>query len=491
MNSLSVGYPAIDSVATPAATPAYASARRLLLPAAAQLLPNATACSLGVTEGKHRLGLFLLVSVLIGTIIPTEIAVNSEMFVSRTIFGIPPHYALTAFTFALAFLFDLRFYQRVITRPLVALSLILVAYVFAIGVVRHGMGSYLVRSDIYIIRWVFVGFILTRLAMISGMLRPYLIVTTLVILLVALAIDAKNTEAGQIDTSIKRAVSSNLWPVVNYGMIMIGLLVTVCWPRSWAHAAFSLTAFGLLVFAGAIRTSTRSVFAVDALCLLLMLVALARDPRMRGRGQGLRRVGAFATLVGAAVFIYQIVGGGAFSSQSQLAGRFSEAFTSNRLAASRVDEATHMLGELTVDEWVLGQGLGGMFYSSLGAWTNVPHIAVLGWLQKGGLFIFAIVIMSVYVSPAIALFRQLLLPQSASPLPPPILVVGPMLVSWCALTFISGGIDIGSFLGLGSLAALWIQLADDEKTFLADRRATSRKAGPQIVHAQRPAARFA
>ena len=148
---------------------------RLTLPAAAQVLPAATARALSLTEGRHRPGLFLLVCALFGVIVPVEIAADSQMFVSRTIMGVPPHYALTAFVVALAVLVDLRYLQRVCARPSVALGFVCIAILLAEGVLRYGMRSYLVRSDVYIMRWFFVGFILMRLATAAGMLRPYLV----------------------------------------------------------------------------------------------------------------------------------------------------------------------------------------------------------------------------------------------------------------------------------------------------------------------------
>jgi O-antigen ligase len=129
-----------------------------------------------------------------------------------------------------------------------------------------------------------------------------------------------------------------------------------------------------------------------------------------------------------------------------------------------------MVEEMTPDEWILGKGLGGMFYSKLGYWANAPHITVLVWLQKGGVPLFLIVLATVYIAPSLGFFRQLSRPRRTSPLPPPILIVGPMLLSWCALTFVSGGTDTGSFLALGGLTYLWIQLTDDEKVFEWHRR---------------------
>jgi len=441
----------------------------LTLLAAAQVLPAATSRALNITEGKRRFGLFLLVCGLFGLIVPVEIAADSEMFVSRRIMGVPPHFALTAFVVALAALFDLRYYQRVLTRPAVVLGLMCIAILLAEGVLRYGMSSYLVRSDVYIIRWFFVGFILMRLATASGMLRPYLVFSAVVILIVAARIDSTNSLAGEIDSATKRIASSNLWPIINCGTVMIGLLLSVTWPRSWRYAAFGSAAVALLTFLGGIRSSTRSLFAVQALCLVLVLLALARDPRMRGRGRGMQRAATAVAVLGTALLIYQIVLGNVLGGYSQLASRFEETQRSNGFSG-RLAEAAMMVEDLTPDEWILGKALGGMFYSKLGYWSNSPHIAVLVWLQKGGIPLFLIVLATVYIAPSLAFFRQLGRPRKSSPLPPPILIVGPMLVAWCALTFVSGGIDIGSFLGLGGLTYLWIQLADDDKVFEWHRR---------------------
>lgn len=458
---------------------------RLTLLAAAQILPAATARALGLTEGRHRPGLFLLVCALFGVIVPLEIAADSQMFVSRTILRVPPHYALTAFVVGLAVLFDLRYFQRVLTRAPVALGLFCIAILLAEGALRYGVRSYLVRSDLYIIRWFFVGFILMRLAAVAGMLRPYLAFAAIVILVVAARIDSTNSLAGEIDTATKRIASSNLWPVINCGTIMIGLLLTVAWPRSWRYAAFGSAAFALLTFIGSIRTSTRSLFVVQALCLLLVLLALSRDPRMRGRGRGIQRAATAFAVLGTVFLTYQIVLGNLFGGYSQLADRFSEVTqeTSSGTGSGRVAEAVMMIEEMTPDEWILGKGIGGMFYSRLGYWANAPHITVLVWLQKGGVPLFLIVLATVYIAPSLAFFGQLRHPRRTSPLPSPILIVGPILLSWCALTFVSGGTDIGSFLGLGGLTYLWIQLTDDDKVFEWHRR----NAG-SLPYGTRPAA---
>ena len=445
---------------------------RLTLLAASQVLPAATARALGLTEGKHRRGLFLLVCALFGVIVPSEIAADSEMFVSRTIMGVPPHFALTAFVVALAVLVDLRYYQVVLARSSVVLGVVCITILLAEGILRYGMRSYLVRSDLYIVRWFFVGFILMRLATATGMLRPYLVFAVLVLLATAAGIDSKNSLGGEIDTATNRIASSNLWPVINCGTVMIGLLLSVTWPRSWRYAAFGAAAFAVLTFIGSIRTSTRSLFAVQALCLVLVLLALSRDPRMRGRGRGIQRAATAVAVLGTAFLIYQIVLGNVLGGYSLLAGRFSDLTqeTSSGTGSGRVAEATQMVEELTPDEWILGKGLGGMFYSRLGFWSNAPHIAVLVWLQKGGVPLFLIVLATVYIAPSLAFFRLLSRPRNTSPLPSAILIVGPILLSWCALTFVSGGVDIGSFLGLGGLTYLWIQLTDDDKVFEWHRR---------------------
>jgi len=459
--------PAPQSLPSPKQRP-----ERLTLPAAAQVLPAATARSLGLTEGKHRFGLFLIVCALFGIIVPVEIAADIEMFVSRRILGVPPHYALTAIVVALALLFDLCYYQRVLSRPSVVLGLVCIAILLGEGILRYGMRSYLVRSDLYIVRWFFVGFILMRLATATGMLRPYLVFAAIVLLATAAGIDSKNSLAGEIDTATKRIASSNLWPVINCGTVMLGLLLLVTWPRSWRYAVFGAAAFALLTFIGSIRTSTRSTFAVQALCLVLVLLALSRDPRIRGRGRGVQRAATAFAVLGAVFLTYQIVIGNVLGGYSQLADRLSEATqeTASGTGQSRIAEAVMMVEEMTPDEWIIGKGIGGMFYSRLGYWTNAPHIAVLVWLQKGGIPLLLIVLATVYIAPTVAFLRQLSRLRKTSPLPPPILIVGPMLFSWCALTFVSGGIDIGSFLGLGGLTYLWMQLTDDDRMFDRHRR---------------------
>jgi len=459
---------AMDARSHPSAVPLSGSFG-LCLPAVAQILPKRLAASLSVNASRSRPALFVAICFLFGVIVPVEIAADSEMFVSRTILRVPPHFAITAFTIAVAMLADLGYYQKLITRPSVAFGLSILAFVTVVGAWRHGTGSQLFRSDIYIIRWFFVGFILMRSAIAAGMLRQYLVFAAIVIIATAYSIDVTNTQEGQIDTATKRVTSSNLWPVINCGTIMIGLLVTVTWPRSSRYAAVSAAAFAAIVFIGSIRTSTRSLFAEQMLCLVLGLLALSRDPRMKGRGRTVQRAATLMAVIGAIGLAYQIVGGNLLSSYSQIGTRMEGTLRESRVGAARIDEAAEFLRGMRPDEWILGGGLGQMFYSILGAWTNVPHIAVIGWLQKGGLGVMFLVLLTVYILPGVGFVQQLLRPRRWSPLPAPILVVGPMMVSWCALTFVSGGLDIGCFLALGGLTALWIQLADDDAVFTVIR----------------------
>jgi len=467
--------------ATESLPPQPAVVRRYV-PALAQILPPAVVRASGLVSGGHRLVRLLFACGLFAIILPMEIGYESELFVSRRIFGVPPHYLLTAVAILAALAMDLRYYSWLVTRAIVLFGLACLAYVLAIGVLRHGAGSYMVRSDLYIIRWFFVGFMLMRMGISSGLLRWYFAFMAVTVLAVILMLDFQSTLGHQIDTSTKRAVSWSLYPVSNCGTIMISLAMMCFGPRSRRWVTFFAVCFGLLFFAASIRTSTRSLFIQQGLCFGLVLSALARDPRMKGRGQQLRRVGVAFSLIGVAVLVRQIVAGDLLAGYTQLGDRFanSSGLLSDGTMLARVNEAEDLLRSLKADEWVFGTGLGGMFFTPLGYWTNTPHIAVLGWLQKGGMFIFAAVLYLVYLRPLIGLTAAILGSRRRSAVPPPVLVVGPSLMGWAVLTFVSGGLDNGSFLGLGGLVALWMQLTADEKVAGMGLRATCR---PTAWHA--------
>jgi hypothetical protein len=455
-----------------AATSSRPAAQLLVLPAAAQLLIGRTAKSLGIVGTRRRRLLFATLVCLFGIIVSTEIAYANEMWVSRTIAGVPQHFILTSLVLAVAFAVDSKYLLQLPTRPAVVFYLVCLLMVVAVGFVRNWGNRYLVFADLYLIRWFFVGFIMMRLAIVSGYLRPYLIATAIVVLFTALQIDTRNTMGGQVDTTMVRASSVDFWPVINLATVMLGLLVTVNWPRGILYVAFGSSAFGLAVLLGGVRSSTRSLFVTQTLCFLLCLLALSRDPRMRGRGGELRKVGLLLLLLSAPVLAYMVGTGQLLGGVSQLGNRFSvETRERYDTGAARVAEAADMLENLAPEEWLFGMGVGGMFFNTMGYWTSVPHISVLGWLQKGGLFIFFVVLWAAYITPVASFFKAVTLPRRNTPLSSPILIVGPPLLAWGSLTFISGGLDNGSFLGLGGLAALWMQLADDDRRFMAAKPA--------------------
>jgi len=412
--------------------------------------------------------LLAVTACLVAIIVPVEVAFASEMWVSRTIAGMPIHFILTGMVLLVAFANDARYLLEVLRRPSVIFFAACLMMVVVVGFVRNGGNRYIIFSDLYVIRWFFVGFMLMRLAIISDSLRQFLAITTVVVLATALRIDNKNTMGGQIDTTMVRVSSNDLFAVVNLGTIILGLLVTATWPRGILYVAFCSAAFASLLFLGGIRTSTRSLFAVQTLCFLLCLFALSRDPRMVGKGQGLRRAMVVVLLLAAAAMAYLVAKGKILGSVTQLGSRFeAENMAQYDTGAARVLEAIDMLQQLTTWEWFIGMGAGGMVFNILGYWASVPHIAVLGWLQKGGIFIFAVALWTLYIRPLVAFVTATAAPRRDAILPPPILVVGPPLLAWASLTFISGGYDIGSVLGLGVLSALWMQLADDERRFTA------------------------
>lgn len=454
------------------------------MPVLSQILRPAAARAEGLAAGGIRLGRLVIACVLFALIIPLEIGVESELFVSRRIFGIPPHYALTIAAIFAALATDLRYYSRLITRPTVIFGLICIAYMLLIGILRHGVGSHMVRADLYVIRWFFVGFMLMRLGVSSGLLRWYLAFAAVTVLIVVFTFDFQSTEGHQIDTSIKRVVAWSLYPVNNCGTIMISLSMMCFWHRSRSWAFLFAVCFGLLFFGGAIRTSTRSLFIQQGVCLSLVLFALARDPRMASKGQQLGRVGAGFGSLGFVVIIWQIMAGRFLGSYTQISERFtvSNGIVNDATILARFAEAGALLRSLSLDEWVLGSGLGALFYTPLGYWANTPHIAVLGSLQKGGLILFIAVMYMVYFRPLTQLAVAMMTSSRRLAFPPPILVVGPSLMGWAILTFVSGGLDNGSFLGLGGLGALWVQLTDEESVVNARRCVPQRPGMRQFTH---------
>jgi len=459
--------------------PVRVADRWFYTPALAQILAPAMARFLRLRAGSVQIGRLLIACFLFGVIIPTEIAYESELFVSRRIFGIPPHYVITAVALFVGLIADLRYYTWLLTRPVVLFGLACLLYVVALGALRHGLSSYMLRSDFYIIRWFFVGFVLMRLAITSGKLHWYMIFAAGTILFVMFALDYKSTLGHQVDTSTRRAISWSTYPVTNCGTVMISLGMMCFWPRSRLLALAFAGSYGLLFFGGAIRTSTRSLFVQQSFCLVMMLLALSRDPRMRGRGQQLRRLGVFFGVAAVVYLAWQIASGGLLAGYTQLSERFSTGgLVNDGTMRARLGEAAELLTSMTADEWILGGGLGAMFFTPLGYWTNTPHIAVLGWLQKGGVVIFLAVLYLVYIRSGVGLMAAMSRTGRQSPLPPAILVVGPPLVAWLALTFISGGLDIGSFLGIGGLTALWMQLYADEMSLRPARRQNAPNASP-------------
>jgi len=281
----------------------------------------------------------------------------------------------------------------------------------------------------------------------------------------------KATSESLADTSIRRVTTSNMWPVAYCSFITIGLMLNAMWPMGTLWQSVGLTALTVSIVVGSVRTSTRSLFAVQAALLILTLLALAKDPRMAARQKWLNRLKVFVV---AAIVLYvgrQVVTGRIFASISLLSQRF---LGEEGTGAMRLRELYDMFASFGPIDWVFGGGLGSYFVTELGWWTARPHIAFFAWLQKGGGLLFVAAALMVLNIPIWA-FTASLTRRSGTEsgflkgMPRPILVIVPPLIAWFVTTFISGGFDNGSMLALGGLTALWIEMEDESRLLNSNR----------------------
>ena len=393
----------------------------------------------------------------------TEVGGEYEAFAKRQILGIMTvHIAISLVVLLLYLSVDGAYLGRLLTRNTFVIGAIGVVYVFVIGLARNG-NTLLFREEFYAIRWFAVGFMLMRIVIVQKGLRFFLVLSATATAVLLYLIMEKATNASLADTSIRRVTTSNMWPVAYCGFISIGLMISAMWPLGTPWQVVGLSSLASSIIVGSVRTSTRSLFAVQAAMLVLALIALSKDPRMAERRKWLNRL-QLVTL--AAVLLYlarQIVTGRAFTSISLISRRF---LGSDGTGEMRLKELFDMLAGFGPIDWLFGGGLGSFFVTELGWWTARPHIAYFTWLQKGGVVMFVAASVLIYGRTMWA-FASALTSRSRSAvsalrgMPRPILVVGPPLIAWFATTFISGGFDNGSMLALGGLTALWIQMEDE------------------------------
>jgi hypothetical protein len=410
-----------------------------------------------------------------------EVGGEYEAFAKRQIFGLlTVHIAITLAVLLFYLALDAGYLGRLFSRSTFVIAALGVLYVFAVGLVRNG-NTLLFREECYAIRWFAVGFMLMRVVITQKGIKLFLLLSAVASAVLLYLIMEKATGETLADTSIRRVTTSNMWPVAYCGFISIGLMLNALWPLGTQWQVVGLSALTTVIVVGSVRTSTRSLFAVQAAMLAMTLLALAKDPRMAAKRRWLNRLQLFL-ISGVVLYLgRQIVTGRIFASISLISRRF---LGSEGTGSMRIKELTDMFAAFGPIDWFFGDGLGSYFVTELGWWTARPHIAYFTWLQKGGLVIFLAATVLIYArtmwSFAAALLptrRQTGLPYDG--MPKPILVVGPPLLAWFGTTFISGGFDNGSMLALGGLSALWIQLEDETKQLLPGRFAI--RAAPAVA----------
>jgi hypothetical protein len=400
-----------------------------------------------------------------------EVGGEYEAFAKRQILGLlTVHVAITLAVLLFYLAVDGGYLGRLFSRSTFVIAALGVLYVFAVGLVRNG-NTLLFREECYAIRWFAVGFMLMRVAITQKGIKLFLLLSAVATAVLLYLIMEKATSETLADTSIRRVTTSNMWPVAYCGFISIGLMLNALWPLGTQWQVVGLSALTTVIVVGSVRTSTRSLFAVQAAMLVMTLFALARDPRMTAKLKWLNRLQLFL-LAGVVLYLgRQIVTGRIFASISLISRRF---LGSEGTGSMRIKELTDMFADFGPIDWLFGGGLGSYFVTELGWWTARPHIAYFTWLQKGGLVIFLAATVLIYARTMWSFAAALLTKNRSARLsyagmPKPILVVGPPLLAWFSTTFISGGFDNGSMLALGGLSALWIQLEDETKLLLPAR----------------------
>jgi hypothetical protein len=358
----------------------------------------------------------------------------------------------------------------------------LIAIASFVGFLR-GNSFELIATDMKIVAWLYGGYALGCLFLNSGRSSALLFMLTLSVYILLIT----SAKAAFVLDDTGRIGGGVYWDYSELSFVAIGLLYSYLAPYSRLGLSVLATAVVLhsyyVINLGANRSDLLA-FSVFCSC---GVAVFAIKPRAGGF---LRFRSARKRIL---LIIFLLLAGLSLVPRADNSFFYLRAFARlrhegvyNQSMKSRVDELTGFFEQSSIDEIIIGRGLGGTIWNVTGRLRmNYMHIAAFEFLMKFGLIPFIVLIFILYFKVPLdfllALFGGRSIDETRVSA---ILTTYPFVIGWLALTMMSGGIDWYYALGLGMLWAGF-----DIKIGLALRRLSGNRVRRQKLKAGGPSNR--
>jgi hypothetical protein len=240
----------------------------------------------------------------------------------------------------------------------------------------------------------------------------------------------------------------------------IGLGILVRRNIVWMLSILSLV--GLHFYNGAFLSGTRSVALYLIIILIVSSINLSYEVSQGVITLKKSKYAKFISLITMfmALTALLVLTGSLFSGENVLAER-AIGGDGDQSSLLRLLELSAALSQLNEFQLVIGGGIGYSFDSILGYQTNLLHIGIFTFLLKGGILLFSIVVVFLYIRLPMLFLAAWLKPLSFDPkVRTAILVVLPGIFAWIFLLTISGGYNQYNFLGVGFGFGTFLHICD-------------------------------
>ena len=350
-------------------------------------------------------------------------------------------------------------YQSV--RILRSRGLILIGLVFVAasvnGFLGHGMNRGAFTYDLRIYCWFYAGVISALLLWDSGRVRAGLvIIVTLGSVFMALAAYA----AHQMGTDLYgRLTSWAMWTYSAYLYAPTALLIAMYFQQSRMARIVATAAVALHLYLIAYLGATKSTLVtLGAICFFgLLSAAVIRRPDGT-TGLQFKTISGLA-LCTIALFSFVIVSSSLTTSWT-ISQRLSDGDDRRDSTQGRILEVQTMISQISATELWMGKGTGASFrFESQEDYVGSLHIGIFTFLPKFGLPVFVCLVFLAYVYLPWKYIQSVVGFGVQGPYErAAFLLAMPALFSWVAISSMSGGFEMWSFLGAGLTYATFQKL---------------------------------
>jgi hypothetical protein len=263
------------------------------------------------------------------------------------------------------------------------------------------------------------------------------------------------TAAMGTQSGIGRTIDEGYFTFKYFQLLIIptSIAISVFFRSGFPYSTLFIGLILLQFYSWVILGATRSSALALAISVLISSLSLVYKTNMGLISTKINQKYIYVLSITTSIFFLVVLTmTGVFFSDNSLISQRSLTEDREGNVSSRIQESLSSLSNLDIHEIIFGQGIG---YERL-------HLGIFCFLLKGGIILFLLVVVLLYIVSPLILVKALFKPSLLDPYyRTSVLVVLPGILTWAFILLTSGGFSLYNFIGLGFAYSAFINIKNN------------------------------